>query len=108
MGGGMYVDAARARDPRAPEKENTTRRRLKGGPAAVGTGGSGTRTRKMTAAAAAKAKAKSASPKSPAAAASAHAPVFMTAMVEVGRVGVGGAAVNCWLPRMKVQVEEGQ
>ncbi|KAI0287335.1 hypothetical protein BC826DRAFT_972278 [Russula brevipes] len=106
-GDGMDVDAAAAataRDPRAPEKENTIRRRLKGGPAAVGTGGPGTRTRKMTAAAAAtaaaatktKTKAKSESSKSAAApaaaaAASAHAPVFMAEPTTTS-VGVGGAA----------------
>ena len=68
--------ATTTRDPRAPEKENTIRRRLKGGPAAVarargsGGGGGGVKTRKMAATAA-----KSGAPKSSAPAPAPAAPV---------------------------------
>jgi hypothetical protein len=87
-------DAAPTRDPRAPEKENTIRRRLKGGPAAVtktggSSGGGGVKTRKMAANAA-----KSGAPKSSAPApvpAPGPAPVVMNGLAVEG-ARVGGAA----------------
>ena len=86
--------AAPSRDPRAPEKENTIRRRLKGGPAAVaktrGGGGGGVKTRKMAATAA-----KSGAPKSsaPAPAPAAPAPVVMNEPPPAAEgARVGGAA----------------
>jgi len=107
------VTAATTKDPRAPEKENTIRRRLRGpaavrkannvnanGNANVNVGRGGMKTRKMAAAAAsAAATTKSESGKSGSALASvpgfapapAPAPAAMTMMaVEAGRVG--GAA----------------
>jgi len=102
---GMDVDATATvtrRDPRAPEKDNTIVRRLKGGrvgvaktktkaKAASSGGGSSVKTRKMTAAAAATAATKSEAHKSAPAPALAPAPVAMTEQaVEVAPVG--GAA----------------
>ncbi|KAH9958819.1 Afadin and alpha-actinin-binding-domain-containing protein [Russula dissimulans] len=103
---GMDVDVdapgVTRRDPRAPEKDNTIVRRLKGGRAGVakakakavgGAGGSSVKTRKMTAAAAATAATKSEARKSAPGPAPvlASAPVVMTEQaVEV--MSVGGAA----------------
>jgi len=90
------LDAAPTRDPRAPEKENTIRRRLKGGPAAVAktwgsSGGGGVKTRKMAANAA-----KSGAPKSSAPApapAPGPAPVVMNELPPPAEgARVGGAA----------------
>jgi len=136
---GMDVDAAAAvtrRDPRAPEKDNTIVRRLKGGRAGVpkakvkaasGGGGSSVKTRKMTAAAAATAAAsKSEAHKSVPAPASAPAlapaPVAMTEQaVEVAPVrgaagrllaaargGAGGAGRSTTIGPRRVPIDSAE
>jgi hypothetical protein len=87
-------DAAPTRDPRAPEKENTITRRLKGGPAAVAktrgsSGGSGVKTRKMAANAAKSGASKSSAP----AAVPGPAPVVLNELPPATEgTRVGGAA----------------